>query len=86
MARIAGVPPVRVRVMPRSMLRLAGLFSPVVRELPEVAYQMERPFIIDSSAAEAAFGLRSTPWEQVLTETIAFFLRPQASVGAIAPR
>jgi nucleoside-diphosphate-sugar epimerase len=86
MARIAGVPPVRVRVMPRSMLRLAGLFSPVVRELPEVAYQMERPFILDSSAAEAAFGLRPTPWEHVLTETIAFFLRPQASVGAIAPR
>src|SRR5215472_5841945 len=73
MARIAGVPPVRVRVMPKSMLRLAGLFSPVVRELPEVAYQMERPFIIDSSAAEAAFGLRPTPWEQVLTETIAFY-------------
>jgi nucleoside-diphosphate-sugar epimerase len=73
MARIAGVPPVRVRVMPRSMLRLAGLFSPVVRELPEVAYQMERPFVIDSSAAEAAFGLRPTPWEHVLTETIAFY-------------
>src|SRR5215467_8944185 len=73
MARVAGVPPVRVRVMPRSMLRLAGLFSPVLRELPEVAYQMERPFILDSSAAEAAYGLRPTPWEDVLAETIAFY-------------
>src|SRR5215469_2199967 len=73
MARIAGVPPVRVRVMPKSMLRVAGLFSPVVRQLPEVAYQLERPFILDSSAAEAAFGLRPTPWERVLTETIAFY-------------
>jgi hypothetical protein len=44
-----------------------------VRELPEVAYQMEQPFILESSAAEAAFGLRPTPWEQVLTETIAFY-------------
>jgi nucleoside-diphosphate-sugar epimerase len=73
MARIAGVPPVRVSEMPRSMLRLIGLFNPVVRELPEVAYQMEQPFILESSAAEAAFGLRPTPWEQVLTETIAFY-------------
>jgi hypothetical protein len=55
------------------MLALAGLFSPVVRELPEVAYQMERPFIIDSTAAEATFGLLPTPWEQVLAETIAYY-------------
>jgi nucleoside-diphosphate-sugar epimerase len=73
LARVAGVPPVKVTMMPRSMLRLAGFFNPVVRELPEVAYQMERPFIIDSSAAEAAFGLRPTPWEQALGETIAFY-------------
>jgi nucleoside-diphosphate-sugar epimerase len=73
LARVAGVGPVKVSVMPRAMLALAGLFSPVVRELPEVAYQMERPFIIDSTAAEATFGLVPTPWEQVLTETIAYY-------------
>jgi hypothetical protein len=39
---------------------------------------MERPFILDSSAAEAAFGLRPTPWEHVLTETIAFYRDGQA--------
>lgn len=55
------------------MLRLGGIFSPVVRELPEVAYQLERPFILDSSAADAAFGLRRVTWERVLTETIAFY-------------
>jgi len=38
-----------------------------------VAYQMKRPFILDSSAAEAAFGLQPTPWEHVLAETIAFY-------------
>jgi hypothetical protein len=44
-----------------------------VRQLPEVAYQLERPFILDSSSAEAEFGLAPTPWEQVLTETIEFY-------------
>jgi nucleoside-diphosphate-sugar epimerase len=73
LARVAGVAPVKVTVMPRAMLALAGLFSPVVRELPEVAYQMERPFVIDSTAAQASFGLQPTPWEHVLTETIASY-------------
>jgi nucleoside-diphosphate-sugar epimerase len=73
LARVAGVGPVKVTAMPRVMLALAGLFSPVVRELPEVAYQLERPFIIDSTAAQATFGLQPTPWEQVLTQTIAYY-------------
>jgi nucleoside-diphosphate-sugar epimerase len=73
LARVAGVRPVKVTVMPRAMLALAGLFNPVVRELPEVAYQMERPFIIDSTAAQAAFGLLPTPWEHVLSETIGYY-------------
>jgi nucleoside-diphosphate-sugar epimerase len=81
LARVAGVPPVKVTVMPRVMLRLAGLVNPLVRELPEVAYQMEEPFIIDSSAAEAAFGLRPTPWESVLTKTISFYRDGHGAAG-----
>jgi nucleoside-diphosphate-sugar epimerase len=79
LAKAAGVGPVKVSVMPRAMLTLAGLFSPVVRELPEVAYQMERPFVIDSTAAQASFGLQPTPWEQVLTETIAYYRASRAA-------
>jgi nucleoside-diphosphate-sugar epimerase len=73
LARIAGVPPVPVTQLPRALLALAGLFTPLLRELPEVAYQLERPFIIDSSAAEATFGIAPTPWPQVLAETVAFY-------------
>jgi nucleoside-diphosphate-sugar epimerase len=76
LARIAGVPPVRVTQTPRAMLRLGGMFSPLLRELPEVAYQLEQPFIIDSAAAQATFGLVPTPWEQILAETIEFYRSP----------
>ena len=31
------------------MIRLVGLFNPLVRELNETLYQFERPFISDSS-------------------------------------
>jgi hypothetical protein len=80
LARVAGAGPVTVSVMPRAVLALAGLFNPVVRELPEVAYQMERPFIIDSTAAQDTFGLLPTPWEHVLTKTIAYYRGSQPAV------
>lgn len=78
LAEIAGTGPVRVTEMPTVLLRLAGLVSPVLRELPEVAYQLERPFILDSSAAQAAFGLAPTPWRQILAETVEFYASGQA--------
>jgi nucleoside-diphosphate-sugar epimerase len=82
LARIAGVRPVKVIETSKVLLQLAGILNPVLRELPEVAYQTERPFILDSSAAEAAFGLQPTPWERVLAETIAFY---RGRLGAAAP-
>jgi nucleoside-diphosphate-sugar epimerase len=84
LAGAAGVGQVKVTVMPGAMLALAGVFSPVVRELPEVAYQMERPFVIDATAAQATFGFQPTPWKHLLTETIAYYRgsrRAPAPVG-----
>lgn len=65
LAAEAGVVP-RVGVVPRPALRLAGLVSPLIRELGEMVYQFERPFVLDSSAAQRTFGLTPTPWDQQL--------------------
>jgi nucleoside-diphosphate-sugar epimerase len=73
LARVAGVGPVRVTEVPRALLALGGLVSPVLRELPEVAYQTEAPFIMDSTAAQAAFGLAPQPWDEVLAQTVAAY-------------
>lgn len=70
LARVAGVKPVKVSQLPPMLLKAMGLFMPIVRELPEVAYQLEQPFILDSSAARHAFGLEPTPWDDVLKATI----------------
>jgi hypothetical protein len=50
-----------------------GLFNPVMRELPEVAYQFEEPFVLDSTAAQQTFGLAPTPWDDMLTRVIGSF-------------
>jgi len=73
LARVAGVTPVKTSVVPRFVLRVMAVFNPQVRELPEVAYQLEQPFVMDSSAAERTFGLEPTPWDEVLAATVAHY-------------
>jgi nucleoside-diphosphate-sugar epimerase len=70
LCRAAGVEPVAVQAMPGWLLRVGGLFSPLLRELPEVAYQHARPFVMDGSAARSTFGLEPTPWEDILSATL----------------
>jgi len=70
LCRAADVDQVEVKPLPAAMIRLAGLFSPLLRELPEVAYQHDRPFVMDSSAAQARFDLKPTPWETILRDTL----------------
>jgi nucleoside-diphosphate-sugar epimerase len=57
---MVGAPEPRLRRMPALVLRAGGLFSPIAREFAKVAYQFERPFVLDSSAAQKQFGLEPT--------------------------
>lgn len=75
---LAGAPPARVSRMPGVALRLAGLFVPAARELVEVQYQLRRPFVLDSSAATAAFGIEPTPTDEALRETVEGLRAPAA--------
>lgn len=80
MAEVAGVAPVAVAPLAPWMLRAAGLFSPVVRELQDTRYQWERPFVMDDTATRQTFGLAPTPFDEVLRATI----RPGATGTAAA--
>jgi nucleoside-diphosphate-sugar epimerase len=73
LCRVAGVQPVKVKEYPGMLIRAMGMFDPMVRELPEVAYQLEEPFVLDSSAAQRTFALAPTPWDEVLTGVVAAY-------------
>jgi len=39
----------------------------------EMLYEYERPFVVDSSRFEQAFGLKATPIEEALRRTVAWY-------------
>ena len=81
LARVAGVPAVKVSTVPTALLRLAGLFQPVIREFKETEYQRERPYQLDDTAARETFGLEPTPWDEILTGMVEHY---RASRGIAA--
>jgi nucleoside-diphosphate-sugar epimerase len=78
-AALAGAPAPRLSRMPQPVLWLGGLFNPLVRELPEMRYQFERPFVLDSSRATATFGIEPTPLEEALRVTAAAMRQASSS-------
>jgi nucleoside-diphosphate-sugar epimerase len=60
--------PMRLGVITRPMMRLVGVFSPLVREAVEVLYQFERPFVMDASKFERAFGSQVTPHHDAIRQ------------------
>jgi nucleoside-diphosphate-sugar epimerase len=69
----AGRSRLRVRQLPPVVLRLAGLTDPVVREIREMAYLFEEPFVVDSSRIAAELGVHATPAEQAIAATLAWY-------------
>ena len=75
----AGHPP-KLGVASRPMIRIAGLFSPLLRELNETLYQFERPFVSDASKFDAAFGpFEPTPHPEAVRRTVDWFQRHYAA-------
>jgi nucleoside-diphosphate-sugar epimerase len=69
-ARVGGYPEPKVRSYPGPVLYMAGWFDTFTKELREMSYQFERPFILDSSETEAVFGLRATDLDEALAVAV----------------
>jgi nucleoside-diphosphate-sugar epimerase len=68
----AGRPP-RVGLYRSWMIRLLGIFDRQMRELMEVLYQFEKPFVLDGTKFTAAFGDPGlTPLDEAIERTLAW--------------
>ncbi|MGB5273877.1 MAG: NAD(P)H-binding protein [Flavobacteriaceae bacterium] len=50
------------RVAPKFLVRLLGLFMPIMRETVEMMYQYDRDYVFDSSKFEKRFKMKPTPY------------------------
>ncbi|YCK82574.1 NAD-dependent epimerase/dehydratase family protein [Arthrobacter sp. D3-18] len=72
-AGAAGVVTPKVSAVPGWILRVAGVFSTDMRELAEMLYQFERPFVMDSSESQRLLGLEPTPLPEAAVATVAWW-------------
>ena len=73
----AGTKP-RLKVTPAWQMRALGLVNRTVREINEMRYEFDEPFIVDASRAETELGLRATPLADAVEQTVRWY-RAQAT-------
>ena len=62
--------PLKTRATGKVMLSIIRLFNKGAKEVVEMLYEFNEPFIMNSEAMEKTFGLISTPMEQRIKETL----------------
>lgn len=61
---------IEVKVAPRWMLKTMGLFMPLMRELNEMLYQWEQPFVVDDRRFRERFGGEPTAPDEAARRTV----------------
>jgi nucleoside-diphosphate-sugar epimerase len=64
---------VGIRSVPKLAVRVLGLVNPMLRELAEMAYEFDEPFVLDTSKYESAFGAAGTPLAGAIAATVAWY-------------
>jgi nucleoside-diphosphate-sugar epimerase len=71
-----GLGPLKVTRVPKLVMRAVGLLDPIMREMVEMTYQWEVPYVIDDRKFRATFGVEPTPLDQAVRE-VASWARQQ---------
>jgi nucleoside-diphosphate-sugar epimerase len=70
--------PIPITTLPRWLMKAAGLVVPILRELDEMAYQWEGPFVVDDRRFRARFPLAPTDPDEAARATVAWARRHYA--------
>jgi nucleoside-diphosphate-sugar epimerase len=66
-------PTVSVRSLPKLAVRALGVFNPTIRELVELSYEFDQPFVLDTSKYQSMFGTDATPLATAIATTVAWY-------------
>jgi len=71
--RLAGQPKTKLRSTPALLLRALAVTNPTVRELLELQYEFQEPFIVDSTKIATELEVHATPLDQALVDTLSSY-------------
>jgi len=63
----------KISALSGKMYNLVALFIPVLKEIKELSYQFEKPFIMEHSKYENKFGLNVTPHREAIRSTLNWY-------------
>lgn len=61
----------KVSILPMWLLKILGLFIPLMREMPEMMYQYDRDYYFASQKFETRFGMKPTSYAEGVKQTVA---------------
>ena len=76
----------RLKVTPAWQMRALGLVNRTVREINEMRYEFDEPFIVDASRAETELGLRATPLGDAIDQTVRWYREQETPSSAEHPK
>ncbi len=75
---------IEMKQMPKLLLKAVGLVMPFMREVPEMAYQWEAPYIIDDTKFRERFRIEPTPLAKQIATTVEWAQRTYGARNAAA--
>ena len=71
----------KLRAAPGLGIRFLARFNANMREIKEILYEFEEPFVVDHSKYERAFGADATPHREAIRRTLEWYRRNAAPRG-----
>jgi nucleoside-diphosphate-sugar epimerase len=60
----------KVSVMPMWLIKILGLFIPIMKEMPEMMYQYSQDYFFDSSKFDKRFNFKTTSYQEGVRNTV----------------
>ena len=60
----------KISILPLWLLKILGLFIPIMKEMPEMMYQYDRDYFFDSSKFDKRFNFKTTTYQEGVKLTI----------------
>ncbi len=60
----------KVSILPMWLLKILGLFIPIMKEMPEMMYQYDRDYYFDSSKFDKRFNFKATTYQEGVKLTV----------------